>query len=300
MNIVFHYYTIGFLARKAGFSERDAEIIAHSSQFVDSNIISYAVRTGNTLFHSIPTQNYGFWDASFPREAYLPFHFVPGNPDYDGAKRKDGRKNPMNCTPGSERAKELLVSGLKTRNPYRVGIALHSYADTWAHQNFTGILEEWNTIDPSSLVPSIGHAQAMKRPDAFTGTWTDPRLETGIDTISNWRRFMKAADRIYRYLCTYNGRPFADAELVLWELEEIVGAEGSGKTDRELAYDFQIQAGFEPYDRSAWLREAFALTEDPGDERFFTGYDKYLFSRLFILYPIWYLLINKSFQVFEN
>ena len=47
--------------------------------------------------------------------------------------------------------KKLLIEGLKTRNLYRVGIAIHTYTDSWAHQNFSGLDEEWNTTESSSL-----------------------------------------------------------------------------------------------------------------------------------------------------
>jgi len=37
MDFEFHYYITGIIARRAGFIENDAKIIAYASQFVDDN-----------------------------------------------------------------------------------------------------------------------------------------------------------------------------------------------------------------------------------------------------------------------
>lgn len=44
MDKEFHYYATGLIAQRAGFSEEEAEIIAHSSQFVDENDVALKVR----------------------------------------------------------------------------------------------------------------------------------------------------------------------------------------------------------------------------------------------------------------
>jgi hypothetical protein len=283
MNIEFHYYIIHFLANQAGFPEEDARTIAYSSQFVDHNIISYSIKTGTGTYGTVPTQNYGFWDDSFPREVYVPFHFFPGDPDYEGGKRTDGRKNVLNCTPNSPPVKELLISALKTRNLYRVGIALHTYADSWAHQNFSGLLEEWNRIDNRSPVPPIGHAQALRKPDNPGISWRDPRLLGNLKDIVNRDRILAAARMIYKYLCTYNRRGFEDAEVVEWKLSDLIGLPGQ-KTGDERISDLVIEDGIEKYRRSEWLKAAFHLTEDPGRSDIFAGYDKLLWLKDAVLY----------------
>ena len=283
MNVEFHYYIIHFLAKQAGFSPEEARTIAYSSQFVDHNIISYSIKTERGTYPTFPTQNYGFWDEAFPQEVYIPFHFFPGDPEYEKSKRKDSRKNALNCTPNAPPVKELLVLALKTRNLYRVGIALHTYADSWAHQNFSGRLEEWNRIDNRSLIPPIGHAQALRKPDNPGLTWHDPRLREDMQTVVNCDRMLAAARMIYKYLCTYNRRDFGDAELVEWKLSELIGSPGQKTTDERIA-DIVIEDEIDTYRRSDWLREAFELIEDPGQSEIFAGYDKLLWLKDALLY----------------
>ncbi|MFW5738001.1 MAG: DUF6765 family protein, partial [Spirochaetota bacterium] len=36
MNVEFHYYAVYYLAQQAGFSDEDARVLAHSSQYLDN------------------------------------------------------------------------------------------------------------------------------------------------------------------------------------------------------------------------------------------------------------------------
>ncbi len=283
VNIEFHYYIIHYLANQAGFSEEDARTLAYSSQFVDHNIVSYLIQTDTETYRTFPTQNYGFWDDSFPLEVYIPFHFFPGNTDHKGALREDGHRSPLNCTPNSENVKKLLVTALKTRNLYRIGIALHTYADSWAHQNFTGLLEEWNRIEKRSLIPAIGHAQTLRKPDDPGGVWTDTRLSHNRQEVVNRERVIAAGRMIYKYLCTYNRRSYDDMDLIVWKLDELVGASGE-KTREERIADIVIEENMSRYHRSEWLHDAFHVTEDPGNRQIFSGYDKLLWLKDAVLY----------------
>ena len=284
MNVEFHYYAIYFLGLRAGFSDHDAQLIAYSSQFVDHNIISYRIKNGRTDYTLEPTQNYGFWDESFPTEVYVPFHFFPGDSDFAGARRRDGGYNRFNTTPNSPRVKQLLIDALETRNLYRIGIALHTYADSWAHQNFSGRMELWNQIDASSPIPAIGHAQATTKPDNIEISWEDPRLPEPYRFVSNFDRFMRAARQIYKYLATYNRRAYDDVDVVQWELEEVVGTKRPRVTGKERIQDFIIRDTMTPYERSAWPKAAMALPIAESDESLFRGYSKLLWLKDAILY----------------
>jgi len=189
----------------------------------------------------------------------------------------------LNCTPNSPAVKSLLVSALNTRNLYRVGIALHTYADSWAHQNFSGRLEEWNRLDNRSPVPAIGHAQALRKPDNPGLIWRDTRLKPELQQVVNRSRMIAAARMIYKYLCTYNRRDFDDIDLVEWKLSELIGESGQ-KTGAERISDFIIEDDTEKYSRSDWLRSAFNVIEDPGNSEIFTGYDKLLWLKDAVLY----------------
>ena len=284
MNIEFHYYIVRFLCKHAGFTDPEGEIVSYSSQFIDNNIISYSIDDGGKTYDTIPTQNYGFWDESFPKEVYIPFHFFPGDPRAAGEARRDGRRNPLCCTPASPGLKELLVSGLHSRNLYRVGIALHTFVDSWAHQNFSGVLEDWNRLEGKSLIPAIGHAQAQRKPDKLDLTWVDPRLVRSLSKINNRDRVVKAARQAYKYLRTYNRLGFEDVDLVMWKLEQILGPRGREKPAQERITDFVIELEVAPYDRTEWIRDSFVPGEVAGDERMFSGYDKFLWLKDALLY----------------
>jgi hypothetical protein len=284
MNVEFHYYIIHFLALRAGIPENHARIIAYSSQYVDNNIVAYAIDMGREIYHTIVTQNYGWWDDSFPKNVYIPFHFFPGNNENLNCQRKDGKRNPLNCTPNSPGVKKLLIRALKTRNMYRVGIGLHTFADSWAHQNFSGTLETWNMISEDSPIPNIGHAQALKTPDDISVNWTDTRLTTSGSLISNRERFLQAALKIYKYLCIFNHKSFYDTELVMQELFTRLIPPESGKGLEERILDFIIETNIQEYDRKEWLRDAVYMGKDTFDEELFTGYDKLLWLRDALLY----------------
>ncbi|MFW5717742.1 MAG: DUF6765 family protein [Spirochaetota bacterium] len=255
MNVEFHYYTIYYLARQAGFPDDDCRVLAYSSQYLDNALVSYEVRHPRGVYETLVTHHFGFWDNRQEWDVWIPFHFYPGGRGVARPTRLDGATNPLDVQPGSPPAKATLVAALKSRNLYRVGIALHTYADTWAHRNFTGRNEEWNRIDANSPIPPIGHAQARRDPDVVDAQWIDPRLAPPENRVNNRTRFLAAAGRIYRYLATYNRRGFEDEGLVVDRLNEILGpAEHARESRRE---NFIIECGMEPFSRLQWRKEAF-------------------------------------------
>ena len=255
MNVEFHYYTVYYLAQQAGFSDEDAEVLAYSSQYLDNALVSYEVEHPGGVYETLVTHHFGFWDRGQEWDVWIPFHFFPAGRDADRPSRRDAAENPLDVQPNSPRAKAMLVEALKSRDLYRVGIALHTYADTWAHQNFTGRNEAWNVVDPNSPLPPIGHAQARRDPDAIDAAWSDPRLAPPADTVDNRSRFLAAAGRIYRYLATYNRRSFADEELVIDRLDSILGPSELARDSR--VEDFVIECGMETFSRLRWRKEAF-------------------------------------------
>lgn len=285
MNILFHYYIIHFLAGRSGFSQGKAQTIAWSSQFVDTNILSFTVHADGREYRTIPTQNYGFWNDYFPKNVYLPFHFIPGEPRTASEKRQDREGDPSICTPGSQRARELFIEALKTRNPYRIGIGAHAYADTWAHQNFSGYRNPANICDDSSLIPPIGHAQVLKTPDMYNVKWVDRRLVPEAWEIDNFSRYLAAARMVYKFFCAHNRRSFQDSETVLTELELLLNRAGGEKVpEKEILLDFQINYGMEPFMIGAWFDQAIQLENAPLEEDYFNGYSKFLWLKDTLLY----------------
>lgn len=260
MDTEFHYYGMYYLATEAGFSRPDATILAYSSTYIDHSIVPLRIEHDGAVYTTEVTQQYRFWDKGQEREVWIPFHFFPGDPEVAARRRLDGRRNPFVVTPHSPAVKANLISALKSRNLYRIGIALHTYADSWAHQDFTGRWEDWNIVNPQSQVPAVGHSQVTGKPDDFDATWEDPRLKPEFRKVDNSRRVFAAAEMIYRYLCTYNRRSFDDAELVLDRLHDLYGPPGR-KTSEERRLDFVIETGANEYDRTEWRKEAAEVPE---------------------------------------
>ena len=131
MQIDFHYYAIGVLARAAGFPEEEALAMAYASQYVDDAteeapfIVDggwvVPVRTAHCSFKS--------YDPITQKYVFIPFHFIPDR------HYEDGRLDFV-VRPNSGLANELLSEAAREMNERlrlcRIGVALHTLADTWA------------------------------------------------------------------------------------------------------------------------------------------------------------------------
>jgi hypothetical protein len=266
MNAEFHYYALYYACVRAGLPEERARTIASSSQYVDDAISPWLVEEGGREYLTQVTQNYSFWDEATLREVYLPFHFLPRGCEEEGAPGSRWA-----AAPDCPLAKELLVAALRSGDDYRLGIALHAYADGWAHQGFSGRLEAGNAIDPSSPLPAVGHLQVLRAPDDPAGEWEDPRLGPGRSLVVNSERFLAAARKIYRYLRTSLRLGFEEEELALEPLARL-WREGP-RDARERVSDYSVELDIPPYDRRDWLAMA-GMASDEADEGPIGGYDR--------------------------
>ncbi len=204
----FHYHLIYSIAKMTRYAK--ADIIAYASQFVDDNNEGWfeidekkigfpeKIRMNGGNYYPIMTQSLSpkSFDSYVQKYVYTPFHFLPGDNNIEINKKK----NPLNTTPNSVNAKTIVKEAVKSGNPYRIGIALHTYADTWSHQNFTGLHESWNSVYPwynifKSVAPNIGHAEVGHAPDVISDSWTDHRLKK---KIRNRDRAFVAVREIYK------------------------------------------------------------------------------------------------------
>ncbi|MBP7264126.1 MAG: hypothetical protein KBB32_08120 [Spirochaetia bacterium] len=257
MNVEFHYYAIHALALEAGFDADTARIMASASQYVDTSTTALAFDAPQGRVDVAVTQNYVFWDDSVRRDIYLPFHFLPGEPQVSSALRKDGASNPYAVTANSTLAKELLVGAFRDKDPYIMGVALHAFADTWAHQNFAAQSASWNELDSgmSALgLPAAGHLHALSAPDEPDRTWTDSRLVPAKRTVVNTRRFADAARKIFRYFRVFLGKPFDDDDLVV---ERLASIWADPSRDGRLA-EYCIRYDLGPWDAQSWRLAAGA------------------------------------------
>lgn len=277
----FHYYLIYSMA--ALTQQPDAEIIAFASQFVDDNNerqftldenkkipFPSKIPANGGNYYPIMTQSMSpkSLDMYVQKYVYVPFHFLPGDDTvvFKDKEEKDIR-NKLNTTPDSENARKLMDAALKSNNPYRLGITLHTYADTWSHQNFTGLREDWNSVYPwynifKSLAPNIGHAEAGHSPDVISETWTDHRLH---QKIVNEKRAIDAIRAIYQKLRkkSGNGPLWGDVRLKYLKLLRIPKYDDR----KDAIVDFtrgEANVDIPTYERKKWIDEA--LLKEEGKE----------------------------------
>lgn len=279
MNIEFHYYSLYYLCRNAGFKENEAEIISISSQLVDDCRAPWRISGKYPLPLTEVTQNYSFWDEATGTNIYIPFHFIPGSIDKAAALRLDKKKGKNVVTPDSLQARDILIHALKSRNLFRIGVALHAYADTWAHQNFSAHNDEINAFPGTALLPAIGHLHALKKPDIPPLVWTDERLKPEFQMIDNPARYARAAGMIYRFLCTYNHRTFNDESLVIGTLEELWRGQANKSDGNARASDYIVDLGVPPYVPEMWVRSCGGIFSEGSNQSTSAlmssnGYDK--------------------------
>jgi len=232
----FHYYAIKALAQIAGFLPEEAQIIAYASEYVDDATdhqilelnyipeISFELLDGKN-FNPICTAHKGLQminalNTDVQKSIYIPFHFLP----------EIGEKGEVNyiTKPDSKIGRQLVTNALneiktaegelRTQKLIKLGIALHSYADTWAHQNFSGrhnskenditdieILTK-NVWEPLSqiqkmefnIMPDIGHAEAHNMPDLSQLKWRYTKVSNKNGIIrDNTVILMQASFKIF-------------------------------------------------------------------------------------------------------
>lgn len=200
-----HYYAVYKIAEQVGFSPEMAYKLAFSSQFVDdcNNFIVEKERVKHliglklleTEFRPIITQteiSIDALDTNMQRYVILPFHFLPG--DDDGIVKAN-----------SINALGLINLAIMSENIYSLGIALHTYMDTWSHQGFTGFEDNINQVINWKtayryIVPNVGHADIGDDCDAVERTWFDYRKPKGNRKVVNKERFYDALTCLYGIL----------------------------------------------------------------------------------------------------
>lgn len=223
---------------KTGFSSEDAQIIAYASQFVDDAVDHKKMKVDGHLeilskrfsdetFDPICSAHRGLQFLKGLKEEvqnkiYIPFHFLP---DLESIKSKD---ESFLVKANGKLAKKLVVLAktelskklgeTRIKNLIRLGIALHVYADTWAHQNFSGkhsprdndidnieIFKDgqWEKISLLRQIeynsfPDIGHAEAVSFPDYSHLKWRYKKLSSSkVHERDNTQIFIEAAENIF-------------------------------------------------------------------------------------------------------
>ena len=249
MDKEFHYYITGILAHKAGFSEEESSIIAYSSQLVDDNSNVFTVEGYSNYISQ--TKN-----ILKPRKTlmriYSTFHFIPGDPMAESARRKDGKMHILNTTPNSKLSQEMMRRAFNSSEEcrlYRIGIASHAYADTWAHQNFVGFNDSFNGFDLNPI-PNTGHADAMLNPDKIKKNWIDNRLVKS--EINNNDRFILAATHLFYKYTEYLG------VRVEWNSikELLLAIINVDDEKKRLGFYSTLAPWLLPYNKNYWFKKA--------------------------------------------
>ncbi len=228
MQIDFHHGVTYVVARLAGFEQPEAETIAYAAQYVDDATSAGTVYFDNkALYHRISSAH----KMLDPRNAeelanhqvWLPFHFLPGNDQQPaGADIRGSFIKKIVCAPDSPVARDMVALAIEQQDrPYalhRLGVTMHVYADTWAHQGFAGVLHKINEVEHAEetsnsgvfdsvlgdwlrdilddAIPPLGHGRANVFPDMPFLSWRYRNGSGHKIERNNTRDFVTAADKL--------------------------------------------------------------------------------------------------------
>lgn len=149
----FHLGITYVLCRITGFTSEEANIIAGSSQFVDDAVHDGVLKFSNKYIYEFQSSAHrqidyrNFIDLK-NHKAWIPFHFIPAA-QVDGLYPEQTLEK-LVCRPNSPVAQLLLKSFSpyfkNAMGMYHLGVTLHSYVDTWAHQGFSGFTSPLNRV----------------------------------------------------------------------------------------------------------------------------------------------------------
>lgn len=229
MNIDFHYGVVYAVARLAGLDQQRAQIVAHSCQYVDdastSGILDFSGGESFERFASAHEMlDYGNNSRNVEnRVIWAPFHFLPGG---EGKTLEERAV----CRPNSQIAQEMMAKAIEghaaENGLHRLGISLHVYVDTWAHQGFSGIISKTNEVSSLTgddyshetwleklkiklasefidVMSGLGHGAALHFPDMPWARWQYTNGNGALIERDNLPDFIEAADMACRAIQGY-------------------------------------------------------------------------------------------------
>ncbi|MBW2455801.1 MAG: hypothetical protein JRI68_14890 [Deltaproteobacteria bacterium] len=304
----FHYYAIAVLARAAGFKPDAALTIAYASQYVDDATEGEPLKVGDLQFEPVRTAYAGLkaYSWSVQKKVYIPYHFLPPEPIRTPPARFKTEKADSDGAFATQLLDVALSEPDPELRPFRVGVALHTFADTWAHQGFSGRHHDENDVEAIDhhkkgkwdhlfwanayldFLPKIGHTQAGHYPDQPFLHWrylnppADPKNKV---ERNNADEFLEAALVIHQRLSHHLGN--AAHQPVAWTgLEaDIAGLLAFEDTDGDTRceqwaakFDRWFAPGAYRYDELAWRTEA--LDPDDATDTDWNHFEREDFGRL--------------------
>lgn len=172
MDIQYHYFAVRTLAEYGGFSEEEAQTIAYYSQQVDDFTQAgpfyvageppafftengFAGHVTDNIWMVVPHPT-GIDMVQSLEEHYryttlAPFHFIPPENLEETGRQENFSRADYRCVCASNRERALLIHKItgdavsrvkesrSERNLMELGMALHTYADTYAHCGYSGL-----------------------------------------------------------------------------------------------------------------------------------------------------------------
>ncbi|MBE9138883.1 hypothetical protein IQ254_17065 [Nodosilinea sp. LEGE 07088] len=241
MQLDFHHGVTYVCSRLAGFDHPEASIIAHSAQYVDDSTQSGLIRFDNgAMFDRISSAHKMLDYRNFKELAnykvWIPFHFLPGNGGLPVGQDPPGSFiEKLICRPNSPVAqgmvRECIEQRYRSYGLHRLGITMHVFADTWAHQGFAGVSHEVNSArdlvdgdnNPDQSLMNrlkgffiggalpLGHGTVLSNPDRPYLRWGYTNGRGEKITRDNPQDFLTAANEMCKAMQRYRlGNPAAD------------------------------------------------------------------------------------------
>ncbi len=159
MQIDGHHTLTYVLARMVGFEHVDANTVAHAAQYVDDATNAGNIEfTNGAMFSRISSAHTmeaydlkHYLNAHENHLVWVPFHFLPGNDGKESGENIEGSFiKKLICKPDSYVASDMLDACMKDKDKdyslHRLGITMHVFADTFAHQGFAGVVHRVNKV----------------------------------------------------------------------------------------------------------------------------------------------------------
>lgn len=269
MDIHYHYFVIKTLAVHSGFSEEEAQTIAYYSQQVDDftkcqpmyvegeppeffTKNGFAKRKKDNIWMVVPHPTgidvVQSLEDHYRHTTLAPFHFLPPRTFYETERSEGFTRADYRCVSATDSKRAVLVGEIiseavnnvkRSRNErslMELGMALHTYADTYAHCGYSGlsgwenkavIKKAYNQVtkkkETSAMehlfykeLPHIGHGNSGHVPDicsyqidvAMLSKEKDKKYSAHIKR-NNLKSFLECSHGILDMLCDAAGsKPF--------------------------------------------------------------------------------------------
>jgi hypothetical protein len=316
VQIDFHHATTYVLARLAGFTHEQADVIGYSAEYVDDATNDGLIRFDNGALYNRIASAHKMLDYDNLVElknhlAWIPFHFLPGNGGLPAGQSPDGGfSQKLICRPDSPVARDMLALCIRRQSDpaplERLGITMHVYVDTWAHQGFAGVSHEVNraknllgaepglfgrvsahlqSMVVGNVLP-LGHGAVLSCPDRPYLTWTYENYAGEAVVRDNTSDFMIAAEAAYQAMARFRAGdasapvapwPQADRDRIHALLKDITHDDGE---QRHAVWLERINEGhfsfgpadlrYVPKGRGSWKHAALGTERerDEDDEKF--------------------------------